>query len=156
MDTSALESAYTRLLDVGRGGGFRAPDDAAAWPAEQVLAHVVVSDRLLAECTACLLAGGRPRYTNEPATRRVLLDEVARAHGDVERLAGEARAGGLVLVRLVRQLDDATGATAVPTCIVDGDVTRIDAPMPWSGVLNTHAEVHLPDHTAQLEALRGP
>lgn len=154
MDTSALEEGYKRLLDVARDGGFAQPTETGAWTAEQVVAHVVVSDRLLAHVTTELLADGGPTYTNEPATRTELLDEVARAYDDLAGLVAEARRGGLVLVRLTRQLDEATAATAVPTCIVDGGVTRVNTPMPWAGVLNTHAEVHLASHAGRLEALR--
>lgn len=154
MDTGALEEGYKRLLDVARDGGFGRPSETEAWTAERVLAHVVVSDRLLAHVTAELLADAQPTYTNEPATRLVLLDEVARASDGLDGLIAEARRGGLVLVRLTRQLDDARAAAAVPTCIVEGDVTRMNTPMPWAGVLNTHAEVHLPDRAARLEALR--
>lgn len=153
MDTDALETAYKQLLEVARGGAFAAPADRAAWPAEQLLAHVVVEDRLLAHATGELLAGNQPRHSNRPAFSPALLDEVARACEDLPGLVAEVRRGGLVLVRLARQLDDAA-ATAVPTCLVDGDEVRIDTPMPWSGVLNTHAEVDLPQRTAELEALR--
>lgn len=155
MDTGALEEGYKRLLDVARDGGFSHPAETEAWTAEQVLAHVVVSDRLLAHVTAELLADAQPSYTNEPATRLSLLDEVARAHDDLDGLIAETRRGGLVLVRLTRQLDEARAATAVPTCIVDGATTRVNTPMPWAGVLNTHAEVDLASHAGRLEALRG-
>lgn len=115
---------------------------------------MVVSDRLLVHVTAELLADARPTYTNEPATRTQLLDEVARAHDGLDGLIAEARRGGLVLVRLTRQLDDARAATAVPTRIVNGGTTRVNTPMPWAGVLNTHAEVDLAHHAGRLEALR--
>lgn len=154
MDTGALEEGYKRLLDVAREGGFAHPTETGTWTAEQVLAHVVVSDRLLAHVTAELLVDGQPTYTNEPATRNELLDEVARAYDDLGGLVAEARRGGLVLVRLTRQLHETHAATAVPTCIVDGGVTRVNTPMPWAGVLNTHAEVHLVNHAGRLEALR--
>lgn len=154
MDTTALESAYKQLLDVARGGGFDQPAQDGGRTAERLLAHVIVSDRLLAESTASLIADGQPRYTNDAANHGGLLDEVARAYGDLDHLIAEARCGGLVLVRLVRQLDDRTGATPVQTRIVDGEVTRLDTKMPWSGVVNTHAEVHLPALATELEGLQ--
>jgi hypothetical protein len=155
MDTTALESAYTHLLDLARGGGFAAPADDDAWTASRLLARVVVGDRLLAHTTAEVAAGDAAAHSDAPADRTALLDEVARAHDGLEELIAELRRGGLVLVRLVRALDDDVAARPVSTSLVDGGVTRVNAPMPWSGVLNTHAEVHLPEKAARLEALQG-
>jgi hypothetical protein len=157
MDTAALESAYKRLLDVARAGGFTPPgsggeaaDDAPS--AERLLARVVVEDRLLAQTTAELLAGGEPSYTNESAQRPELLDELVRAYDGLDGLTAEARRGGLVLVRLARALDEQAAARAVPTRLVEEEAVRMDTPMPWSGVLNTYAEVELADRAARLEA----
>jgi hypothetical protein len=155
MDTTALESAYTHLLDLARGGGFAAPADDDAWTASRLLARVVVGDRLLAHTTAEVAAGATPAHSDEPADRLALLDEVARVYEGLDGLTAEARRGGLALVRLVRGLDEQRAARPVSTSLVDGGVTRVNAPMPWSGVLNTHAEVHLPEKAARLEALQG-
>lgn len=155
MDTTALESAYQRLLDVARGGGFAEVADADAWTAPRVLARVIVGDRLLAATTAEVAAGATPAHSDAPADRTALLDEIARAHDGLDGLIAEARRGGLVLVRLVRALDDGMAARPVATRLVEGGITRVDAPMPWSGVLNTHAEVHLAERAARLEALQG-
>ena len=155
MDTTTLEGAYRDLLTAARDGGFRAPADQGAWTAEQVLAHVVATDRLLIGVTAELLAGGSPTYDNAVATRTPYLDALGRAAGGWDALVATVRATGLELVYLARELHDSAAATPVPTRIVDGDTVRVEAPMPWSGVLNTHAEVHLPEHRAQLDGLRG-
>lgn len=154
MDTTALEAAYRRLLDVARPGGFRPPADASAWPAEHVLAHVVATDRLLAATTAEILAGAQPRYDNHPATREALLVDIGRAAGGWDGLVTTVRQCGLELVLLARRLTDEQAATATPVRIVEDGEVRVDAPLPWSGVLHTHAEVHLPERTAALEALR--
>lgn len=156
MDTTALEAAYRQLLTVARGGAFRAPADAADWSAEYVLAHVAATDRLLAAATAEILAGEQPRYDNRPALREAYLGEIGRAAGDLDGLIGTVRRCGLELVLLARRLEADRAATAVPTCIRDRDGVRVDGPVPWSGVLNTHAEVHLPAQAAALEALRAP
>lgn len=149
MDTTALEHAYKALLDVARAGAATAAT--APVPVEQQLAQAVVVDRLLAQATAELLAGQTPRYSDAPAQHGPLLDEIARSAEGPDGLIAEVRRGGLVLVRLVRQLDDATAATPVPTRLVSGGAVRLDAPMPWSGVLNTHAEVDLPARAQRLE-----
>lgn len=155
MDTTALEGAYRELLGTAREGGFRPPGDAAAWTAEQVLAHVVATDRLLLGVTAAVLAGGSPSYGNAATQHAPYLDAIARAAGGWDGLVATVRATGLELVYLLRELGDGEAATPVPTRIIDGDTVRVEAPMPWSGVLNTHAEVDLPSWRGRLEALRG-
>ncbi len=155
MDTTALEAAYRRLLDVARPGGFRPPADVGAWPAEHHLAHVIATDRLLAATTAEVLAGGAdPRYDNRPATREPFLAEIGRAAGDWGGLVATARQCGLEVVLLARRLDEAQQATPVPTRICEGDTVLVDTRLPWAGVLRSHAEVRLPERIAALEALR--
>lgn len=153
MDTTELEGAYRSLLDVARGGGFAAPADRQHWGPELQLAHVVATDRLLAAATAAVLAGQPAPYDNSAAGSEPYLEAVARAAGDWDGLVAEVRRCGLELVLLARQLDDDCAATPVPTRLVDGDQVRVEAPMPWSGVLATHAQVDLPDRRARLEAL---
>lgn len=154
MDTTALEGAYRTLLEAARGEGFRAPADADAWPAEHHLAHVVATDRLLAAATSAVLAGRTVRYDDEVASDDAYLAEIGRAAGGHDALVATVRQCGLELVLLARRLDDQQAITPVHTRIVDGDVVRVDAPLPWSGVLNTHAEVHLPDRAQALRRLR--
>jgi hypothetical protein len=155
MDTTALEAAYRRLLDVARPGGFRAPADRGGWTAELMLAHVIATDRLLAATTVEVLAGGDgARYDNRPATREAYLAEIGRAAGDWGGLVATARQCGLELVLLARRLSDAQAATAVPVCIRDGEEVRVDATLPWAGVLHTHAEVDLPARAGALGSLR--
>ncbi|QBI20598.1 hypothetical protein ER308_14210 [Egibacter rhizosphaerae] len=154
MDTSALETGYRELLETARAGGFGEPGGDGSWTADRVLAHVVASARLLGVTTAEVGAGTGPTYDNAPTTREAYLDAIARAAGGWDGLLSAARAAGLELVYVVRALGEDAAASPVPTRIVDGDTVRVEAPMPWSGVLNTHAEVHLPEHRARLEALR--
>ena len=165
METTQLERAYRRLLDVCVSGGdaaFRAPADSAAWTAEQVLAHIAANDRLLLATTAAVLGDalptGRPVYDNTAATIRPALDVLARAAGERDELIATVRQTGRELVLLARRLGQAEAARAVHVRIVDeADVAglpRIDGPVPWSGVLATHAQVHLPEHVDQLTALR--
>lgn len=153
MDTTGLESAYRSLLAVARREGFRAPADQSAWSAELILANVVATDRLLTAATAEVLAGQRPCYDNVPATREAYLQALARAAGDWEGLVADARRSGLALVLLVRELAGDAAATPVQVRILEGDVVRAESPMPWASVIATHAEVHLPERRAQLEAL---
>jgi hypothetical protein len=154
MDTTALEGAYRTLLEAARAEGLRAPADAGGWPAEHHLAHVIATDRLLAAVTSAVLVGRPVRYDNEVVSDDAYLAEIGRAAGGHDALVATVRQCGLELVLLTRRLDPQQAATPVHTRIVDGGVVRVDAPLPWSGVLNTHAEVHLPDHTEALRGLR--
>ena len=155
IDTIALEEAYRELLDVARAGGFRPPADNGDWPAELLLAHIVMNDRLLVATTALVLSGQVVPYDNAAANTEVGLHAVARAAGDLNGLIAVLRSTGLELVLLARQMTPEQSATAVPTRIIDGEDVRIDGLVPWSGVLNTHAEVHLPAHIETLRALQG-
>jgi len=154
VDTAELESSYRSLLDLARGGAFRPPAVQGDWPAELILAHIAFNDRLLIAVTASLLAGDRPSYDNTAAGSGAALQALAQAAGDWGGLVATVRQCGLELVLVARQLDAARAATAVPTRIVDGGAVRADGPVPWAGVLNTQAQVHLPSHTEQLRAMR--
>lgn len=154
IDILALEEAYRELLDVARSGPFRPPVESAAWPAELVLAHVAANDRLLAATTGLVLAGKPGRYDNTAAGCEIGLHALARAAGDFDGLVSTVRQVGLEVVLLVRQLTPEQSATAVATRIMDGDDVRIDGAIPWSGVINTHAEVHLRAHTDTLRELK--
>lgn len=153
MDTTELEAAYRTLLQLAGTGRFRAPATSGGWTAEQRLACVIANDRLLATTTADVLAGRPARYDNSVAGDETYLGVVGRAAGGHEALVAAVRQCGLELVLLARQLDEAGARTAVPTRIVDGDVVRVDAPLPWVATLKTHAEVSLPGHIEALRAL---
>ena len=154
IDILALEEAYRELLEVARGGPFRPPAEAGDWPAELVLAHVATNDRLLAATTALVLAGSPARYDNAAASVEAGLHALARAAGDFDGLVATARQTGLELVLLLRQLTPEQSATAVSTRIMDGEDVRLDGTIPWSGVINTHAEVHLRSHIDRLRELQ--
>jgi hypothetical protein len=154
MDTTELEAAYRHLIETAREETFRPPADAGEWPAELHIAHVIATDRLLSAATALVLAGSPARYDNAAAAEVAYLAEIGRAAANHDSLVATMRQCGLELVLLARRLDEQQAATPVPTRIVDGDVIRVDAPLPWSGVLNTHAQVHLREHASALQALR--
>lgn len=153
MDTSQLEAAYRSLLDVARPGGFRPPADRQHLSAELLLAQVAADDRLLAATTGSVLEGAPVAYDNGVTGSVPYLEAITWAAGDWDGLVAEVRRCGLALVQLARRLGDAA-ATPVPTRVVEGGQVKLDAPMPWSGVLSTRAQVTLPDVRARLAALR--
>jgi hypothetical protein len=153
VDTSSLEAGYDEVLAAVTRGEF-APLPEREWPAEQVLAHLVVDGRLLRQVTAELLAGGRPVYDNAEALEERELAKVAAAAGDLDGLVHLLRRGGQALVQLAAELDDHLAATEVRARIADSGKARIDQAMRWGDVLELHGRVHLPSHAAELQELR--
>lgn len=153
MDTAALEAAYRAFLDIARPGGFAAPADRGAWTADRIVAHVVANDRLLAATTARLLGGQAAPHTNAAAFSEAYLDEIGRAADRWEGLVATARACALEVVMLARRLDQAQASTPIQVRLLDGDEVRMESPMPWSGVITSHAEVALPSWGARLADL---
>jgi hypothetical protein len=153
MDTSALEDAYRELVELAASGGFAQPADEQAWSPEWLLAAVVATNRLLLSTSAALIAGAGSRYDTAAATTPAALDALVRSTGDWDTLVTAARQTGRELVFVVRELTEGQAHTPVPTRITSGDAVRVDATMPWTGVLNTYAEVDLPTTTQRLSAL---
>jgi hypothetical protein len=165
MDTSELEAAYRSVLDLaarGAGGG-RAPgagggpgaDDGEAWGPDDVLAHLILNDRLLARAVRSVLDGAAQPYDNLDAIEPAELRALTRDLGDTAGLTGELEASSRELAELAGQLDEAQGATPVPVRILDGDQLRVDNPLPVRSLLNIQARRHLPIHEAQLRELLG-
>jgi hypothetical protein len=129
IDRDALEEAYGRLLDAARGAGFRAPRAPDEWPAERVLAHVAVNDRLLAATVVEVLHGRTPAYDNRAATRPEYLDALVREAGSWAGLVEEVGRAARVLLALAARLADGAG-TVVHARIQDAREVALDADVP--------------------------
>ena len=161
MDTSELEAAYRSVLDLaasGAGDGPGAPDagDGEAWRPGDVLAHLVLNDRLLARAVRSVLAGTAQPYDNLDAIDVAELRSLTRDLGDTAGLIGGLEASSRELMDLAGRLDEAQAATPVPVRILDGDQLVVDNPLPVRSLLNIQARRHLPMHQAQLSELLGP
>ena len=55
----------------------------------------------------------------------------------------------------MEQMDEDTSSLVFQTNITDGDIVQVDGPVPLAGLLGAQVRVHLPLHTAQIEALVG-
>ena len=71
MDTSELEAAYRSVLDLAARGTGDAPGpgaagdgDGGAWGPDDVLAHLILNDRLLARAVRSVLDGTAQPYDN--------------------------------------------------------------------------------------------
>jgi hypothetical protein len=158
MDTSELEAAYRAVLDLattGPGPDPAAGGDDRAWRAEDVLAHLVLNDRLLARAVRSVLEGAAQPYDNAEAIDQAELRDLGERVGGMAGLVAALEASSRELLELAGRLDQAQGATPLAARIVDGDETRVDQPMPVAGLLTIQARVHLPMHERQLGELLG-
>src|SRR6476659_4295560 len=130
METTALEGAYEGwLAAVELGPATRPPRD-GGWPAEWVLAHVTLNDRLIAAHLAEAISGGSPSYDNHPVTRPVAFEALIRACGGWDGLAAEAQRTSQEVLTLAGGLNEEIAALPFPTYILDGDTVQVDQPLP--------------------------
>jgi hypothetical protein len=163
MDTSELEAAYRSVLDLaargagdGPGPGAAGPGGGEAWGPDDVLAHLVLNDRLLARAVRSVLDGDAQPYDNLDAIGQAELRALGRDLGDTAGLIGGLEASSRELLGLAGRLDEAQAATPVPVRILDGDQLRVDNPLPVRSLLNIQARRHLPMHEEQLRELLEP
>jgi hypothetical protein len=161
MDTSELEAAYQPVLELatraaGPGQGPGPPDDGGQeWGPDDVLAHLIINDRLLARAVRSVLAGTAEPYDNLDAIGLAELRALAGDIGDTAALIGELESSSRELVSLAGRLDQAQAASPVPVRILDGDQLVVDNPLPVKSLLAIQARRHLPMHEAQLSELLG-
>jgi hypothetical protein len=159
MDTSELEAAYRSVLDLAAraaGDGSPGPGDGEAWGPDDVLAHLVLNDRLLARALRSVLDGTGQPYDNLDAIDVAGLRSLTRDLGDTAGLIGGLEASSRELMDLAGRLDEGQAATPVPVRILDGDQLVVDNPLPVRSLLNIQARRHLPMHEAQLSELLEP
>ena len=157
MDTSELEAAYRSVLDLAaRGTGASGPGDGEAWGPDDVLAHLILNDRLLARAVRSVLEGGAQSYDNVDAVELAELRALGERLGGTAGLIGELEASSRELLDLAGRLDEAQAAAPLPVRILDGDELRVDRPLPVASLLAIQARLHLPMHEDQLSELSGP
>jgi hypothetical protein len=170
MDTSELEAAYRTVLelataaapdpgsrpDLPAGGTERAADGSGqAWRAQDVLAHLVLNDRLLARAVRSVLEGAAQPYDNAAAVDLADLRGLGERVGGTAGLIGALEASSRELLELAGRLDQAQGDTPLPARIVDGGEVFLDRPVPVAELLGIQARAHLPMHWRQLSELLG-
>lgn len=154
MDTSELQAAFDTLTTTVERGGFGRPPDPSAWTAEQVLAHLIATNRGFTSLGAALLAGRAVDYDNAGGTPREHLDAIVDAAGGWDGLLASLRQSCAELVGLAGRMDDASARRTIQTVIRDGGTVIVDRPGSLEGLVTGHTAIHLPLHLAQLEALR--
>jgi Mycothiol maleylpyruvate isomerase N-terminal domain len=155
MDADDLRAGYERFLRAATSAAGCDGTDAAGWSVAMVVAHVAANDRLIAGHLSSAIAGMDTAYDNQTVYRAVDLRPILDARPDVDAQIADARASSAELAALVEQLDEGTSSLVFQTIITDGDVVQLNGPVPLAGLLGAQVRVHLPLHTAQIEALAG-
>ncbi len=158
METAALEEAYTGLIAAATAA---APGDEASAPpsgehdADWTLAHVALSDRLLASTARQVLAGDAAGLDNGPAMDPKAIEELTTSAGrDV--LVELVRRNAAELVGLLAQTPDNQRATPVSVRLVgDKGEELFSGAVPWGEIVRLRAEDHIPGHTGRLRRIAG-
>lgn len=153
-DLTELADAGRNLLAEARAGGF-GPPQGSHWDAEHVLAHLLVNERLLLDVTRALAADEDVDYDNAPSQDGFVLASTITEHGDLAGLA-EALEQAFAQHRAALQtLAPTQLEREVPARVWHEGHRVMDEPLVWwSFAVQASAGVHLPRHTAQLQALR--
>ena len=152
MDTSDLRAAYDRFLGAARSSTECRAADAAGWTVAMVVAHVAANDRLIAAHLRRAMAGEPTVYDNRSVYRAVELQPIVDADSDVRSQIEGAQRSSAEVLELAGGMDEAISALAFQTTIRDGDLVHVVS-MSLARLLGAQMRVHLPLHTAQIEAL---
>jgi hypothetical protein len=155
MDTSDLRAAYDRFLGTALSSADCDASDEAGWTVAMVVAHIAANDQLITAHLRRAMAGEPTTYDNRTVYRASDLRPIVDAHPDVRTQVDDARRSSSEVLALAEQMDEDVAALAFQTSIQDGDTVEMDGPMPLAGLLGAQVRVHLPLHTAQIEALAG-
>ena len=153
MDTTALRSAYDRLLDAAA-----LPDlgDAAdgGWDADHILAHLLSVDAAIAAAALGIVSGSRPTFDNRITLDDWNLDRIIAEHSGRAELIAHVRGQATVLCDIADRLSDEAGSVLVPSLLLSNDALVADQPIPMAGPIDGLTEDHVPVHTRQLLELR--
>lgn len=151
METTVLEEAYAGLITAA----LAAPPQQPAAPAggrgtDWTLAHIALSDRLLASTAREILTSVPPVLDNGPAMDPAAIEELTSSAGrDV--LVELVRRNGAELVGLIARIPSENRSVPVAVRLVGDTGQELFAgPMPWGEIVRVRAEEHIPGHTARL------
>ncbi|MDQ0774812.1 hypothetical protein QF026_003278 [Streptomyces aurantiacus] len=156
MDTTALRSAYDRLLDAAALPDTGDAGDAGdrGWNADQILAHLLSLDASIAAVALGVVAGSRPTFDNRISLDTWNLDRIIAEHSGRADLIDHVRSQATVLCDIADRLSGETASVLVPSLLLSNDALVLDQPVPLAGLIDGLAEDHVPVHTRQLLDLR--
>lgn len=151
METTALEEAYAGLIAAALAAPTRHP---AEPPGEHgtdwTLAHIALSDRLLASTAREVLVGVPPLLDNGPAMDPAAIKELTSSAGR-HVLVELVRRNGAELVGLIGRIPVENRSVPVAVRLVGDTGEELFAgPVPWGEIVRMRAEEHIPGHTARL------
>ena len=154
MDVTALRSAYDRFIDAARDlGGTTAPE--GEWGPELVLAHVIVTDRMIAETAAQVLRAGEARFDSRATQCVPYLEAVAAVAGSWDGLLAVVRQAADELMAIAARIEPEHARVMIPSYVVDHDNVVIDGPAPLEQLVMVPAMIHLSGHGDQLKSYVG-
>jgi hypothetical protein len=156
MDTEKLTEAYRRLEAAARAvAASPLPTDEQRAETDWTLAHVALSDLMLAEAARRLAAGEPARIDNTTAMDPDAIRELTGSMPYEERVALVAARGAL-LVELIARQGPAEGAQSVQVHLVDkaGNLA-FEGVMKWGELVSARATVQIPGHAARLAGYAG-
>ncbi|WP_053755704.1 hypothetical protein [Streptomyces sp. MMG1533] len=165
MDTTALRSAYDRLLDAAALPGLGDADDGddaddaddaddGGWNADRILAHLLSVDAATAAVALGVVAGSRPTFDNRISLDTWNLDRIIAEHAGRADLMAHVRSQAAVLCDIADRLSEEAASVLVPSLLLSNGALVLDQPIPLAGLVDGLAENHVPGHTQQLLDLR--
>lgn len=153
MDTTALRSAYERLLEAAATPGLGDATD-GGWNADQILAHLLSADAGIAAVALGVVSGSRPTFDNRISLDTWNLDRIIAEHPGRAELIDRVRRQAAALCDIADQLNEKAASVLVPSLVVSNEALMLDQPVPLAGLIDGLAGNHVPVHTQQLLDLR--
>ncbi|MFC9244747.1 MmgE/PrpD family protein [Streptomyces sp. NPDC057136] len=156
METAVLEAAYAGLIAAATdalGHEDPPPVQPGEHSADWTLAHIALSDRLLASTARQVLGSRAAGLDNGPAMEPKAVEELTSSVGrDV--LVELVRRNAAELVGIVAQIPYENQSAPVAVRLVSDKGEELFAgTVPWGEIVRMRAEDHLPGHTALLRRL---
>lgn len=154
VDREGLAKAYEQFFDEAQAGEFGTPP-AGEWNADQVLAHVALSDLAVIAVSQALINDKPTHFENQTCqTPDHLAAWITRCRNRIGLIAA-GRETAAQLMSIVGRLSPDQLATEVPCHLTHDGQVVVDAPRPWGAMaVEGQARIHLPAHIEQLQKLR--
>ena len=153
MDTTALRSAYDRLLNTAATPGLGEAVD-GGWNADRILAHLISVDAAIAAVALGVVSGSRPTFDNRISLDTWNLDRIVAEHADRADLIDHVRSQAAVLCDIADQLNEKAAAVLIPSLLLSNGALVLDQPIPLADLIHGLAGNHVPVHARQLLDLR--
>ncbi|MGW2813272.1 MmgE/PrpD family protein [Streptomyces sp. NPDC001415] len=153
-DTAGLEAAYDGLFRAASQSRLGAAvDGAARGDVDRTLAHLALSDRLLAGVARQVLDGARaPVLDNAAATDPAAIDALVMA-ADRAVLAELVRRNAAEFVGLLARTPDRRQTADVRVRLVnEAGEELFSGSVPWGEIVRMRAEEQLPGHAARINS----